>query len=126
MLGSRDAGYMRPDAAQGPSDVELAFKQESGSEAESVQGANDLPPPPPTPPPSLPPTSRRTSVAGTYNYNKTLSEVQRLVKDTLRTTQGKHGTKKPQRVDQLQNRSERIAKMVATAVGQAGKDGKYI
>ena len=78
-----------------------------------------MPPPPPTPPPSLPPTSRRTSVAGTYNYNKTLSEVQRLVKDTLRTTQGTHGTKKPQRGDQLQNRSERIAEMVATAVGQA-------
>lgn len=124
LLGSRDAGDDRPYVASGPRDAELdsVGSKTYGGGIESgaaVASSDGLPPPPPTPPPSLPPTSRRASVAGTYNYNKTLDEVQRLVKDTLRTTQGQRRTKQPQMGDQLQNRSERIAEMVATAVGQA-------
>ena len=102
------------------------------SQQEETKGNNNnnntllpsgLPPPPPTPPPSLPPTSRRTSIVDTvYNYDDTLKEVQRLVKNTLKTTQQQQQERDNNNDNSgksLQNRSERIAEMVATAVGQA-------
>jgi hypothetical protein len=79
------------------------------------------PPPPLAPPPTLgPPTRRRSSVARSkeqLNELLPLSEVQRLVRDTLRKTSDSQAAATSP--TSPTTRSERIAEMVATAVGQA-------
>ena len=113
--------YIQKQQQQQHSNAPSQQEETKGNNNNNTLLPSGLPPPPPTPPPSLPPTSRRTSIVDTvYNYDDTLKEVQRLVKNTLKTTQQQQQERdNNDNGKALQNRSERIAEMVATAVGQA-------